>query len=119
MNRRSLGPTIRRFAYAFLGVALGGLGIGWHGQPSDTGIVAAIRARDPARYFRATITLVDVDRDWLHEVYGLWDSHFLVTATIAPPEEPAATLCFGIEPGLAGTALAFGPYADWRCDYPF
>ena len=113
-----LGPTLRRIFYALAGVALGGLGIGWHGQPTDAAIIAAIRARDPLVWFRADITVVDVDRDWFHEVYGLWDSHFLVTVKIAPRGKPAAELCFEVEPGI-GTALASGPYAQWRCDYPF
>jgi hypothetical protein len=113
------GPTIRRFTYAFIGVALGGLGIGWHGQPADAVIAGAIRARDPLHLVRAHIALVDVQRDWFHEVYGLWDSHFMVRATIARDGEPTLESCFEIVPGAAGTAMAFGPYESWRCHYPF
>jgi hypothetical protein len=104
--------------YALAGVALGGLGIGWHGRPADTVVVQAIRARS-ALHARATITLHDVTRNWVHEVLGTSGSEFLVRATIAPPGEPPAARCFGVEPSLAGTAIAYGPYAMWRCDYPF
>ena len=107
-----------RVGYALVGVVLGGLGIGWHGQPTDEAIVAAIRAR-AAGHARATITLMDVVRDWPHEIFGTATSRFLVTALVTPPDGPGVERCFGVEPGLAGTALALGPYADWRCDYPF
>jgi hypothetical protein len=111
--------VIRRIVLGTAGVVLGGLGIGWHGQPSDEAIVAAIRARSPA-HARATITVVDVNRDWPNEIFGISDSQFLVHARIAKPDEPEALRCFGIEPApIPGTAIAFGPYADWRCDYPF
>lgn len=114
--------TLRRRAFqiglALAGVALGGLGIGWHGQPADDVIVAAIRARDPA-HARAAITLLDVDRDWPHEILDGATSRFLVSARLASPDAAAVERCFGVEAGLAGTALALGPYADWRCDYPF
>ena len=108
---------LRQIGLALVGVALGGLGIGWHGQPGDEAIVAAIRARDPA-YARASVTLVDVDRDWPHEILDGATSRFLVTARIAAPDGVAVARCFGVEAGLVGTALALGPYADWRCDYP-
>lgn len=107
---------LRNLVYAVIGIALGGIGIGWHGQPSDAEIVAALRARSP-QHARAQITLVDVQRDWLHEIYGLWDSLFFVIATITPPDGAAADTCFVIEPGAAGANLALGPYAMWRCKY--
>lgn len=101
-----------------IGLALGAIGIGWHGRPPDEVIVEAIRARSPA-HARATITLDDVTRNWLHEVFGSSTSRFLVKATVAPPDGPPVKHCFGVEPGLAQTAIALGPYAAWRCDYPF
>ncbi len=107
-----------RLGYAIIGLALGGIGIGWHGRPTDDVIVGAIRARSPAHAL-AAITLHRVNRNWAHEVFGTSTSRFLVRATVTPPGGPAATRCFGVEPGLAGTALALGPYADWRCDFPF
>ena len=107
-----------RLTYTIIGLALGGLGLGWHGRPSDQVIVEAIRARSAA-HAAATITLDDVTRNWLHEIFSSSTSQFLVTARVAPPDGPAAIRCFGIEPGLGGTAIALGPYADWRCDYPF
>ncbi|MCC6764793.1 MAG: hypothetical protein IT293_09035 [Deltaproteobacteria bacterium] len=115
---RAAGRRVRQLGLALLGVALGGLGIGWHGQPAEDVIAAAIRARDPA-YARAAITLADVDRNWPHEILDGATSRFLVRARIAPPDGEAVERCFGVEAGLAGTALALGPYADWRCDYPF
>ncbi|MFN8544937.1 MAG: hypothetical protein U0807_12155 [Candidatus Binatia bacterium] len=108
----------RKLGYALVGVTLGGLGIGWHGRPSDEVIVAAIRARS-AEHAQATITLVDVERNWLHEILGSSTSRFLVTAIVTPPGGPGVERCFGVEPDVAGTALALGPYAGWRCDYPF
>jgi hypothetical protein len=110
--------TLQKVVYALVGVGLGSLGIGWHGRPTDSTIVDAIRRHSPA-YTRAAITLVDVDRDWVQEVFGLWDSQFLASATVAPPGGPVEELCFGIEPGPVRIAIAFGPYAAWRCDYPF
>ncbi len=107
-----------QLALAVSGVVLGGLGIGWHGQPTDDAIVAAIRARAP-EYARAMITLLDVDRNWVNEILDGATSEFLVSARLAPPDGPDAVHCFGIEAGLVGTALALGPYAGWRCDYPF
>lgn len=118
VDHRSLGRTLRRFFYALVGVGLGGLGIGWHGRPTDPVIIEAIRGRS-AEHARATIALVDVNRDWFREIYGFSNSRFYVTATITPPGEPPKKLCVAVEPGLAGTALALGPYAPWRCDYPF
>jgi hypothetical protein len=112
------GHLKRTLGYALAGVALGGLGIGWHGQPSDEVIVAAIRAR-AAEHARATITVIGVARDWPHEIFGTATSRFLVTALVTPPDGPGVERCFGVEPGLAGTALALGPYAGWRCAYPF
>jgi len=38
---------LRYLFYAVVGVALGGIGIGWHGQPTDQEIFAALRARSP------------------------------------------------------------------------
>ena len=108
----------RQVGFALAGVILGGLGIGWHGQPEDDVITAAIRGR-AAEYASATITLVSVARDWPHEVWNGSTSRFLVRARVHEPERGAAVRCFGLEAGLAGTALALGPYADWRCDYPF
>jgi hypothetical protein len=120
------GPAIQRqrrllatrLIYTIIGLALGGIGIGWHGRPSDEVIVDAIRARSPAHAL-ATITLHDVSRNWVHEIFSTSTSQFLVTVTLAPPDGPVATRCFGVEPGLAGTAIALGPYAVWRCEFPF
>lgn len=112
-----LRRRVRQAGLAVAGVLLGGLGIGWHGQPTDDVIVTAIRARSPAHAL-ATITVLDVDRNWVHEILDGRTSRFLVTAAIALPDVPLVARCFGIEAGLAGTALALGPYADWRCDYP-
>lgn len=109
---------MRQLALAVSGVVLGGLGIGWHGQPTDDVIVAAIRARAP-EHARATITLLDVDRNWVNEIFDGATSEFLVRARVEPSDGTAAVRCYGIEAGLVGTALALGPYADWRCDYPF
>ena len=118
MSERRPRYLATRVIYTIIGLALGGIGIGWHGRPPDEVIVEAIRARSPA-HAPATITLHDVTRNWFHEVFGTSTSQFLVTATVAPPAGPAVTHCFGIEPGLAGTAIALGPYAAWRCDFPF
>jgi hypothetical protein len=108
----------RRLSLTALGLVLGGVGLGWHGRPSDAVIVAAIRARASENAL-ASITLDDVTRAWVHEVFGSSTSQFLVKATVIPPDRPQSTRCYGIEPGLAGTAIAFGPYASWRCDFPF
>jgi hypothetical protein len=108
----------KRLTYLIIGLVLGALGLGWHGRPPDAVIVEAIRARSP-EHAQATITLHDVTRNWFHEIYSSSTSQFLVTATVAPRDGPAVDRCFGIEPGLAGTAIALGPYAAWRCDYPF
>ena len=118
MSERRRLSWATRLTYTILGLALGAIGIGWHGRPPDEVIVEAIRARSPAHAL-ATITLHDVTRNWLHEIFGTATSRFLVTATVAPPDGPAVTLCFGVEPGLAGTAIALGPYAAWRCEFPF
>jgi hypothetical protein len=80
-------------------------------------IIEAVRARSPAHAL-ATIKLDDVTRNWVHEIFGTSTSQFMVTATIAPREGPPVTHCYGVVPGLAGTAIAFGPYADWRCEFP-
>ncbi len=118
LRRTWLARRARQVAWAILAVTLGGLGIGWHGQPTDDVIVAAIRGRF-AEHARAAIAVVDVDRNWPNEIFDGATSRFLVSARIAPPDAPAVVRCFGVEAGLAGTALALGPYADWRCDYPF
>ena len=118
MAEQSLRQLRLKIFYAVIGLAVGGLGIGWHGRPTDPVIVAAIRARS-ALPARATITLHSVQRNWVHEVLGTSASRFLVTATIAPPDGLAVERCFSVEPGLAMTAIAFGPYASWRCDYPY
>jgi hypothetical protein len=55
-----------------LGYAL----VGWHDP---------IRIRSP-HHAQAQITLLDVGRDWLHEIHGRWGSLFFVTATITPPD---------------------------------
>jgi hypothetical protein len=81
-------------------------------------IARAIRARS-ATYARADITLGTVARNWTHEMSGISTSLFMVTATVAPPDAPPFVGCFGLEPALANTAIAYGPYAQWRCDYPF
>ena len=109
---------VRNLTYALIGVALGGLGLGWHGRPSDPVIVAAIRGRSPENA-RATIALLGVTRDWVHEVFSNTNSRFLVTASLAFPDGSSTERCYGIEPGLAGIALALGPYQAWRCAYPF
>ncbi len=118
MSERRRQFLATKVLYMIVGLALGGIGLGWHGRPSDHVIVAAIRARSPA-HARAPITLDDVTRNWLHEFLATSTSQFLVTATVTPPDGPAVERCFGVEPGLAGTAIALGPYAAWRCDYPF
>jgi hypothetical protein len=115
--------TLRQIAWNLFwtagGLALAGLGLGWHGRPSDGAIVSAIRARSP-EHARATITLVDVDRNWFNEVFGSHTSEFLVTATVTPPDGQGVERCFGLQPApIPGTAIAFGPWAQWRCDYPF
>ena len=112
---RSIAPKLLGAA---VGLAFGAVGIGWNGRPSDAAIVGAIRARS-ATHARATIVVRDVTRNWFHEIFGTSASEFLVTATVTPPDEPGAERCFRVEPGGLGTALAFGPYAGWRCDYPF
>jgi hypothetical protein len=112
------GPLVRRLLYALVGVAMGGIGIGWHGCPSDAAIVAAIHGRS-VEYARATIALHAVRRDWLHEVFGIANSRFLVTATVTAPDGAGGKRCFAVEPApIPGTAIAFGPYAEWRCTYP-
>jgi hypothetical protein len=118
MNEGRRRALTARLSYTVIGLALSGIGIGWHGRPPDDVIVRAIRARSPANALK-TITLQGVTRNWLHEIFGTSTSQFLVTVTLAPPDGPAATRCFGVEPGLAGTAIALGPYAGWRCDFPF
>jgi hypothetical protein len=112
------GRTVRRLFYAFAGVALGGLGVGWHGRPTDAAIGFAIRARDPAHLRDATIAIVDVDRNWMHEIWGTQDSHFLVSVTITRPGEPPEERCYQITPQI-GAAFASGPWEMWRCDHPF
>jgi hypothetical protein len=119
VDKRTLRPVGRHLFWAVGGLALGAVGIGWHGRPSDAAIVAAIRGRSAA-HARATITLRDVDRNWFHEIFGNATSEFLVTATVVPPDAPGGERCFRIEPApIPGTAIAFGPYEQWRCDYPF
>ena len=118
MTEPRLGPIALKLAGAFIGLALGGLGLGWHGRPTDAVIVRAIRARSPD-HARATITLDVVARNWAHEMFGTSASIFMVTATVTPPDGLPAPGCFGIEPGLMGTAIAYGPYEAWRCRYPF
>lgn len=115
---RTSRQVLANAAWAAVGLAFGAVGIGWHGRPSDASIVAAIRARS-AEHARATIALGSVSRNWFHEIFGTSASEFLVTATITAGQAPAAERCFGVEPAGAGTAIAFGPYADWRCAYPF
>lgn len=101
-----------------LGLALGGLGIGWHGRPSDAALVGAIRVHS-REYPRAAITLDRVQRNWVHEIFDSSASEFLVTATIAPTDQPRVTRCFLMESGFAGTVIPLGAVAPWRCDYPF
>ena len=117
-----MGSTVRstalRCLYAAAGIALGGLGLGWHGRPSDAAIVHAIRGRTAA-LLRTTIALQSVHRDWLHEIFGTSASEFYVTATVTPPVGPGDQQCFKVEPSLAGTALAYGPYQMWRCRPPY
>jgi hypothetical protein len=100
---------------AAIGLAFGAVGIGCNGRPPDASILAAIRARSPS-HARATIVLRDVTRNCVHEIFGTSASRFPVTATVTPPGEPEVERGFGVEPVGAGTAIAFGPYAPWRCD---
>jgi hypothetical protein len=110
--------VLRKLGYAPIGVALGGIGLGWHGRQTDAVIVSAIRGRSPENSL-ATIALVDVTRNWVQEIFGTSDSEFLVTARVTPRDGPSAERCYAIEPGLADTAPALDPYAAWRCAYPF
>jgi len=117
-GRGLLRSTVTNVLLAIGGLALGAIGLGWHGRPSDAAIIKAIRGRAPA-HARATITLRQVDRNWVHEVWGTSASEFLVTAIVTPPGGSAVEGCYDVEPSLAGTAIAFGPYEAWRCRYPF
>ena len=117
-SERRGGRLATRLTYTAIGLALAAIGIGWHGQPPDAVIVEAIRAR-AAAHAQAAITLHEVRRNWVHEIFGTSTSQFMVAATVAPPEGPPVTRCYGVVPGLAGTAIALGPYVAWRCDYPF
>jgi hypothetical protein len=66
----------------------------------------------------ATISLLAVDRNWLHELIGRGGSRFLVLATIEAPGKPRTQGCFRVQPLGGGAAFALGPYSRWHCYSP-
>lgn len=73
---------------------------------------------DLAAIREATVTLVAVDRNWLHELIGRGGSRFLVLAAIEVAGKPRTQGCFRVQPLGDDTAFALGPYSRWHCYSP-
>jgi hypothetical protein len=127
-------------------VVAASLAIGWQARPTDAAVIDAIRgcistnlsgsrlatlrgttpdAREAAAWAAeiaaardATITLMAVDRNWLHELLGRSGSRFLVRATIDVAGKPRTQGCFRVQPLGADSAFALGPYSRWHCYSP-
>lgn len=108
---------VSRVAVAVLGVALGGLGLGWSGEPGAERVIPVVRARLVAEMAGVgDLHVVSVRRDWLHELASSKPSEFLVKVAWTAPGGDPRDACFRYQNGrMPGTDWAIGPQSVETC----